>query len=154
MNIADVYKTIKVIDKDVKTKLMQQGIVPPIKNKDGSICVGRFTIVKNSTGFYDIVDQTNEVIIDGINLPQSAALLANKLALGKFVDDIILNADRNYGHALFEETLQNKLAKKKLTKQDFDSAELLFTKALIAKGKKETNKQVIVRGFEKLIKIV
>lgn len=154
MNIADVYKTIKVIDKDVKTKLMRQGIVPPIKNKDGSISVGRFIIVKNSTGFYDIIDQTNEIIIDGINLPQSAALLANKLALGKFVDDIILTADRNYGHALFEETLQNKLAKKKLTKQDFDGAELLLTKASNAKNKKETNKQVIVRSFEKLIKIV
>ena len=57
------------------------------------------------TGFYSILNYCNDVVVDYINLPQSAALLANRLALGKYMDDNILIADRSYGHALFEEEL-------------------------------------------------
>lgn len=152
MNITDVYAKIKKLDQDVKTDLIRQGIVPPIKNKDGSISVGYFKIIKERTGFYEIVDFSGETVVEQINLPQSAALLANKLALGKYIDDNILTTDRNYGHAMFEETLQTQLANKKLIKKDFDSADLLFTKAKISKVKKDRYKKEIISRFEKLIR--
>lgn len=153
MNINDLYANIKRLDKNVKENLKRQGIVPPIQNRDGSISVGFFRIVKEKSGFYNIVDFSGEAVIDQINLPQTAALLANKLALGKHVDDVILTADRNYGHAVFEETLQKFLAEKKLNKQDYDSADLLYTKASISKVKKEQCKKAIISRYEKLINI-
>lgn len=148
----DIYNKIKQISHDVKEDLKRSGIMVPVKNRDGSITVGRFRIVKDNRGFFNIVDHWDEIIVDSINLPQTAALLANKLALGKFIDDQILGADRKYGHALFEETLQESLARKSIKKNDIDKADLMFTKAKLSRLKKEHYKTEITQGFEKLIR--
>lgn len=148
----DIYKKIQEIDRDVKEQLFRQGMVVPVKSNDGSIRVGRYSIKKLETGFYSVLDFRNEPIIDNINLPQTAAILANKLALGKFVDSKILNYDASYGHALFEEELHIKLATSLIKKQDMDRADLMFTKSAIAKSKKEKYKKEINAGFEKLMK--
>lgn len=147
----DLYKKIKEINNQVKENLRKKGLIVPFKNSLGDVIVGRFKIVKSKEGFFKIVDYGNEVIIDKINLPQTAVILANKLALGKFIDDQILSADRNYGHAFFEETIQKKIAIKCLQKKDLDRADLMFTKAHIAKSKKESSKSRIVLGYEKLM---
>lgn len=154
MNIqnTELYSKIRKITSDVNEQLKKNGVVAPIKNRDGSIKVGRYTIKKIPTGFYSIVDYSNEAIIEFINLPKSAAILANKLALGKFIDDTILNADRRYGHALFEEELQNQLAIKNIKKNQLDKASLMYTKAKISRLKKEHYLEEIDRSFEKLIK--
>ena len=149
----EIYNKIKKINSDVKEDLRRRGIVVPKQNKDGSITVGRYKILKDNRGFFTIVDYGNETIIERINLAQSAALLANKLALGKFIDDEVLNADMKYGHALFEETLQEKLARKSIKKNDLDRADLMFTKAKLSRLRKEHYRGEITRGFEKLIRI-
>lgn len=148
----ELFGKIKQIKLDVNEQLKKQGVVAPIKNKDGSVKVGNYTIKKIKTGFYSIVDYSDEAVIEFINLPKSAAILANKLALGKFVDDIILNADRRYGHALFEEELQNQLAIRNVKKNQLDKASLMYTKATISRLKKEHYLAEIDRSFEKLIR--
>lgn len=150
--INTIYEKIKLLDKSVKDDLLRRGIVIPKKYKDGSVGVGRYRIVKQLTGFYSILDYRNDAIIEGINLPQTAAILANKLALGKFIDDELLNNDRRYGHALFEETLHSQLAKKCLIKNKIDEADLFFTKANISKYKKDKFKKEISTGYEKLMR--
>ncbi len=148
-----IYETIKNLDRNVKEDLRRKGIVIPKRLKDGSIAVGRYKIVKQQTGFYSILDYRNEAIIEGINLPQTAAVLANKLALGKFLDDELLNNDRRYGHALFEEILHNQLAERSIKKNKLDDADIFYTKAKISKYKKDRFKEVINSGYEKLIRI-
>jgi hypothetical protein len=148
----DVYLKIKQLDHDVKEKLRHQGIVVPKKNNDGTISVGRFKIAKSNQGFYSVLDYANEAIVEMINLPQTAAVVANKLALGKFLDDDILDADRRYGHALFEEVLHKHLGEKSIKKQDLDAADVMFTKASISKSKKDKYRREVVNGFEKLIR--
>lgn len=148
----DLYLRIRQLDHDVKEKLKRQGVVVPKKNKDGTISVGHYKIVKNPQGFYSILDYSNEAIVEKINLPQTAAIIANKLALGKYLDNDILNADRRYGHALFEETLHNHLGGVKIKKNDLDAADVMFTKATISKHKKEKYREEVVSGFEKLIR--
>lgn len=150
---SDLYNKIKQINKDVKSKLRQRGLVVPVKDKMGNICVGSYKISKTQHGFYEILDYGNELIVDRINLPQTAAILANKLALGKFIDDGILLSDRKYGHALFEEELQSKIAVKSVKKSDLDRADLMFTKAKISKLKKEFYKSEVVKSYENLIRI-
>lgn len=149
----DVYSTIEQLSKDVKEKLRLKGVVVPTKSKDGSINVGHFAIKKKYDGFYCIVDFEKEILIDRINLPQTAAVIANQLALGKLTDDKLLEADRKYGHSLFDEELHTKLAEKSLKSNLMDRADVMFTKSKIARYKKEQYRLTIIRGFEKLIRI-
>jgi hypothetical protein len=151
-NLDDVYQQVKDLAEKVKTKLQKQGIAIPSKAEDGNIILGNYKIKKSKTGFYSILNYCNDVVVDFINLPQSAALLANKLALGKYIDDEILNADRNYGHALFEEELHKMLAEKNIKSKNIDRAEIMFTKYNIAKYKREQHKKTIVNDFEKLLR--
>jgi hypothetical protein len=151
-SIDTVYEKIKQLDRSVKENLRKQGVVIPKKYKDGSIGVGHFRIIKERTGFYSILDYRNEAVIEGINLPQTAAVLANRMALGKFFDDVILNNDRRYGHALFDETLHIHLAERNIKKNKLDEADLFYTKAKISKYKKDRLKAEINSGYEKLFR--
>jgi hypothetical protein len=80
----DIYQKVKQLGLDVKEQLKRQGIIIPTKTPDGSIRVGYYTIKRNKTGFYSILDYSNEAVVEFINLPQTAAMLANRLALGKY----------------------------------------------------------------------
>ena len=57
----EIYLKIQQISIDVKEKLKRQGVVVPIKKRDGSIQIGSYSIKKDNTGFYSIVDFRNEV---------------------------------------------------------------------------------------------
>jgi hypothetical protein len=145
-----LYTKIEKVASTVKEDLRKKGIVIPIKNKNGSITIDRFTIIKEKTGFYVIKDQRNEVVVQGINLPQTAALLANGLALGKWIDTDLYNVDQSYGYKLFETELFQKSAGISLKNNNIDRAELMFTKATIASSKVEQFKKQIINSFEKL----
>lgn len=148
----DIYQRIHEIDVKVKSKLRQRGIVVPVKNSDGSIRVGHFIIKKDIEGFFSINNYANEPVIDKINLPQSAALLANGLALGKFIDTDILTADRKYGHALFEEEYEKFLVRKIAKKNAIDKLDIYHAKSHLAKLKKEYYKNQVLQGFERLMR--
>lgn len=148
----EIYLKIQQISIDVKEKLKRQGIVVPVKKRDGSIQLGSYSIKKDGTGFYSILDFENEVIINRINLPQTAAIQANRLALGKYIDDAILQADTKYGHAYFDEELHTHLAERCLQKKDLDKAEMMYTKSSIAKHKKNQHMHEVRKSFEKLMR--
>ena len=76
----DLYKKIVQVSTQVKMELRRKGIVVPVENKDGTVTVGNFLIVKNSNGFYSILDKNDDVVVDQINLPQTAVVVANNLA--------------------------------------------------------------------------
>jgi len=148
----EIYLKIKQISTDVKEKLKLQGIVVPVKKRDGSIQIGSYSIKKERSGFYSILDFKNEVIFKSINLPQTAAIQANRLALGKYIDDDILQADVKYGHAYFDEELHTQLAERCLDKKDFDRAEVMYTKSTIAKHKKNQHMFEVKKCFDKLMR--
>ncbi len=148
----DVYSKIEQLSKDAKTKLLQQGIVVPIKNKDGTIKVGHYFIKRKMDGFYCILDFEKDIIVDRINLPQTAAIIANRLALGKDLDDRVVNADTEYGYSSFDEELHSKLAEKNVQSKTLDRADIMFTKSKIAKYKKEQHLKIIMNSFNKLMR--
>jgi hypothetical protein len=148
----DIYAKIQQLNRDVKEKLRHQGIVVPVRKKDGSIQVGHYHIKRDKTGFYRVLTSKNDVIVDNLNLPQTAAILANRLALGKWLDDDVISADTKYGHALFDETLHRQLAEKSLKSNNIEKAEVMFTKSAIDKHKKNQYKLELDRGFDKLIR--
>lgn len=153
MNLSpnDVYSKIEQLSKDAKSKLLQQGIVVPIKRKDGTIKVGHYVIKRKKDGFYCILDFKQEIVIDGINLPQTAALVANRLALGKYIEDAVVIADARYGYALFDEELHTVLARKNVQSNMLDRADVMFTKSKISRHKKEQYMKTVMRSFNKLM---
>jgi len=142
-----VYKKVERLAKVVQNDLRKKGLVIPVDNPDGSVSVDNYTIIRDRSGFYSILNRSGDTVVDKINLPQTAALLANNLALGRFVDDKLLKHDRQYGYSLFEE----QMAKKIITNhKDWDKVDVMQTKIEIAQHKKMSAKRTIMFSFEKL----
>ena len=148
----NLYNKIQQLSEEVRTELKRKGVVAPVKNTDGSISVGYYKIVKSEEG-YCILDSGNEPVVDRINLPQSAVLVANGLALGRYKDNNVIDNDRRYGYALFEEELHNK-AVARSKKKTLEYYDVMSTKAAIAKFKKEQYKKDLLNKYEKLIQLV
>jgi hypothetical protein len=147
----NIYRKIQELSFEVKQELRKKGVVAPVKNNDGSVGIGCYRIVKGQNG-YTVLDDHDDVVEQDLNLPQTAVLLANDLALGKFRDKNIVDQDRRYGYALFEEELHNrKTAKKKITLEYFDVS---IAKAAEAKGRKEYYKKDLLNKYEKLMRLV
>lgn len=150
----DLFKQFSVIGHEVKTSFLRKGVVIPMRNTDGTVSIGNYTIVKNpDTGLYSILDHRGEVRLDLINLPQTAILVANSLALGKFPDDALILTDRKYGYALFEEELHSKIFKRS-AKKDLDKFDIALSKKVLFKNKRKQYKRDIEQSFEKLRKLV
>jgi hypothetical protein len=96
------------------------------------------------------LDYGNEVLIQRINLPQTAIVVANKLALGRHRDTELLEIDRQYGYCDFQEQLY----KKTMPHTDLERFGIYMTKYELAQYRKKKCKQQITRSFEKLIKLV
>lgn len=144
------YIELERIASEVKQDLRRRGLIIPVKEKDGTITVEGYRIVKELTGFYTVTDTRNQPIVTNINLPQTAALLANDLALGRWLNTDILNQDRHYGYNTFEETISKLHAHTSLKKKNIDRAEILFTRSKIAQDKSKKLKNELVSRFEKL----
>ena len=146
-------KKILHVSNEVKEEFRKKGVAIPTINDNGSISLGYYTVTKNSNGFYNVLDYSGEVVVSQLNLAQTAAMVANNLALGKFVDSELVDKDRRYGYALFEED-QAKRSLAKSSKKDLSYFDLMLTKHMIAKAKKELYKSEIVKSFEKLRNLV
>jgi hypothetical protein len=149
-----VVARVEKLARKVRDELRESGFVIPVNNRDGSISVDNYRIVKDKSGFYSIRDRDNDVVIKQINLPQTAAVLANKLALGRGIDDDILGNDREYGYNLFEEALSKKISENSVVKKDYDRAEIMSTKLNIASYRKNEAKKKIIYSFEKLRRLL
>jgi hypothetical protein len=145
-----VYKKINELSNEVSRKFLKNGIVLPSCTKQGAVRIGHFIIEKNS-GFYSIVDSHGNTVINNINLPHTALLLANNLALGKYLDNKLLDADKQYGYAAFEESVQKRALR---LSKDPNRYCLMLDKLSISKVKKENSKKYIIHSFEKLRKFV
>jgi len=149
----DLYSKITKVTAEVRDSLRKKGLVVPTKNRDGSIIVGHYKITRDSSGYYYIVDRRGEVMVGSINLPQTAAVLANGLALGKHKDDKIIEIDKNYGYAFFDEQVHARAVELSKNKP-LERFELMLTKRNIAQIRKESYRTEIIKSFEKLIKLV
>jgi hypothetical protein len=148
-----ILKQIQQINQKVKQKLTNKGLVPARISEDGVIRVGSYSIVRHSTGFYSVLDRLDRPMADSINLPQTAALIANKLALGQWTDQDLITLDRKYGYYEFDETLHKRNYIRCQKQKNYERAELMNEKYLTAKQRKEVYQQQIQQGFDKLIKI-
>lgn len=146
-----VYKNLKIVSDKVRETLRARGIVIPSENSDGSINIGNYLICK-SNGVYQIKTCSGTIVEDCINLPQTAIIVANGLALGKFTNYDALFLDQKYGYAAFEEELHKSHATKNIDLDD-DRAELLMIRSRINRQQKNKYRRAIDKSFEKLLRI-
>jgi len=142
--------SIKII---VEKELKKKGYVPAKRKQDGTVRIGNFSIIKEQDGFYSVLDSNNNIIAGRINLPHSAAIFANNLALGRWTDREILDIDRRYGHYSFDEQLSKFHFSRNFHSKNYDKAEIMNEKYRTARLKKNFYKNKILTGFDKLIKI-
>jgi hypothetical protein len=149
----ELYKKFVEVSAEVREDFRRRGLVLPVSNKDGTISVGTYRIVKDCNDLYTIIDSKNRVEIGSINLPQAAIIMANDLALRKFLDRSIIKRDQEYGYALFKEQLYRR-ALQRSKNQPIDRYDLMAAKNLINREKKERCRRDIEHSFEKLTKIL
>lgn len=148
----ELYKKFAKVSTEVRDDFRRRGFVVPVNNRDGSISIGPYRIVKCNDS-YSIVDSKNRVEIDGINLPQTAIIMANDLALRKFLDRNIIKRDQEYGYALFKEQIYRR-ALQRSKNQPIERFDLMTAKSLTSREKKERCRRDIQHSFEKLTKIL
>jgi hypothetical protein len=147
INAEKLYKAMDLLTHDVVASLRRRGIVIPKICEDGSVKIGRFNIVKDEHGQYEIKDQEGACLHRGINLPQTAIVLANDLALGRWEDQRLIAADVKYGYADFEEHLHTHNYTKA---KDRVKSGVSLAKISASRGKKTQLKKIVMDRFDKL----
>lgn len=150
MNYQDqLFKKVKDIAKTTKDELKSKGVVIPTTDENGGINFNSFKVLKTDEGFYAIFKK-DEKIVDKINLPQTAIVIANKLALGQWVDKMLLSHDTAYGYNTFEEEQYQRLTTILISRKDWTRVDAIRAKSVIAQQKAHVAKKAIMRSYEKL----
>jgi|CryBogDrversion2_5_1035270.scaffolds.fasta_scaffold20749_2 hypothetical protein len=97
-----LFHKVEDIAKQVKEDLRKKGYVVPVKERDGAVNLDGVRVRKIKDTFYSIYDRHNRVVVENLNSLQTAIVLANRLALNKTLDDMLIEADRQFGFQSFK----------------------------------------------------
>jgi hypothetical protein len=147
-----LFTQIENVAKSVRQQLRNKGYIVPQRGPNNSYIFERYTVKKDYTGFYSIVNSNNEIIVQQINLPQTAALIANNLALGKFLDSKLIELDTNYGYKEFDYQVFKNAAERNKSK-DLDLSIFYETRCKMAESLKKEYKKQIQSQFDKLCRL-
>ena len=136
----------------VKQEFKSKGIMIPSRRKDGSIQIGNYFISKKDV-FYFIKNSRGIIVTGPLNLAQTAVVVANDLALGRWPDAKLIDTDRWYGFKEFEEQSANARADRAYKDKDSDKGDLSLYKAATACEQKLHYKKTIDSRFDKLYKL-
>jgi hypothetical protein len=146
-----LYQKIQDLAKKVRNDFRRKGLIIPTKNDKDTIRVGRYLIKRKENEFYAVISVDGEVMADQLNLPQTAALIANQLALKQQFDRQLIEKDRDYGYACFEDQLYTRAKERMLTDPNYN--DIKVSKYHESGERAEELKKSIISQFEKLNKI-
>ena len=141
-------KLAEAVRKDFKNK----GLVIPTKHKNGTVQIGSYIVAKKNNAYY-INNSIGTPIVGPINLAQTAIVVANDLALGRWADEKLLESDRWYGFKAFAEQAATNCAEHAAKSKDPERAEFSLNKAIVAGEQKMFYKKSIDSRFAKLCKL-
>jgi hypothetical protein len=147
-----LFERIEDLATTVKQEFKRKGFVIPSQHKDGSVQVGKYVIVKRNDAYY-IDDNRGREVVGPLNLARTAILVANELALGRYIDDELITKDRWYGFKAFDERVASTKAAQAINRDDLDRADFNLTRAQIAREHKLSYKKDIDSRFAKLRKL-
>jgi hypothetical protein len=139
---------VEKIAKTVIDSLKKKGYVVPSLLSNNRVNFDGFIVGRDREGYYYITNPRKDLLIDKINLPQTAAVIANNLALGRNNIENLLDQDKYFGFRDFD-TLIFKRAMDR-NKQDIDQFAYWQTRYNIARQQAKSHKITIVNSFEKL----
>lgn len=136
----------------VKQEFKSKGIIIPTRRRDGTIQIGDYIIVKKDP-FYFVKNSRGIAVAGPLNLAQTAIVVANDLALGRWADEKLMNTDLWYGYKVFEEQAATARAERAYKDKDADRGDLSSYKAATACEQKLYHKKSIDSRFDKLYKL-
>lgn len=148
--VKQLYKNIYDLVIETKEIFKSRGYIIPLKQKNGSVKIGNYTIQRNDNGQYDVINSFQQKAIERINLPQTAIMVANDLATGKWPDSELILKDRQYGFNTFEEKQLEKVMDYATEHGQWDRVDSLMIKKHIATLKAESAKNFILTCYSKL----
>ena len=148
----NLFEQFEQLAQAVKQEFKSKGIVLPTQQKNGSIRIGTYSVVKR-TGAYFIKNSRDRDVVGPLNLAQTAIIIANDLALGRWVDDQLIENDKWYGYKAFAEQAATACATKASKDKDPDKVDYILGKAAIACEQKLFYKKNIDSRFNKLCKL-
>lgn len=151
ISIDKLFHKIKELARKAREDLRKKGIIVPSKQDDGSVKIGRYIIQRKNTDFYRVVGIDGELMIDNLNLPQTAVVVANHLALKNYLNKEIIEKDREYGYAYFEYQLYQRAKERSLIDPDYFDVKV--SKFENSGEQADFYKQQILEQFNKLKKI-
>jgi len=143
----DIFSQVETVARDVIKNLKNSGYIVPSRLSDGSIRFDNYIVKKENTGFYSVKDINDRIYVENLNLPQTAAVIANNLALGKILDNKLIALDNAYGYKIFDRELFKKNSLKKNNIDQFIYYKTQMDTAII---KAKYIKDDINRSFLKL----
>lgn len=147
-----LFEKFEKMAKAVKQDFKNKGLVIPTKRKDGSVLIGDYVVVKRSGAYY-VNNRRGHAVVGPLNLPQTAIVIANDLALGRWADRKLLESDKWYGWKAFAEQAAAALAERAYRNKDLDRADFSQYKAVTASAQKLAYKKTIDSRFDKLCKL-
>jgi hypothetical protein len=147
-----LFEKFEKLAKAVRQDFKNNGLIIPKQNKDGSVQIGDYTIIKRNNA-YVVNNSRGHVVVGPVNLAQTAIISANDLALGRWVDKKILESDQWYGYKAFAEQAANACADKAYKDKDPDRGDFVLGKAVVAGEQKLHFKRSIDSRFDKLCKL-
>lgn len=143
-----IFNKVQQVAKSVKEELREQGYVIPIKEKDGSYNFDGVYVKKIKGTFYTVYDKYGMPVVENVNLLQTAMVLANSIALGRYPDIKLIEADRQYGYQSFKIDVYTARLKKAI--ELTDNWLYYDTRMRIAQANSENYKRTIMHSFDKL----
>jgi hypothetical protein len=147
---SNIFSQVELVAKDVIRNLKNKGYVVPTKENNGAIRFENYLVKKETSGFYSVLDVNGNTYVKGLNLPQTAAIIANSLALGKILDNNLIALDRDYGYKIFDRDLFKKNTQKKTSIDQFIYYKTQMDNAIV---KAKYIKDAINRAFLKLYRL-
>jgi hypothetical protein len=148
LNKNQIFNKVEKIARAVKEELRTKGYVVPVKEKDGSINLDGVRVRKVKNTFYSIFDKRNRPIVENLNSMESAIVIANKIALGREIDDKLIEVDRKYGfHSFKLEIATSRLEKAAKYSESWFYYDM---RRQTAQEQTKKYKEVIQQSFKKL----
>lgn len=139
---------VEKIAKTVIDSLKKKGYVVPSSLSNNRVNFDGYIVGRDREGFYYISNPRKDTLIDKINLPQTAAVVANNLALGKSAVDVLLIQDKYFGYKDFDQAVFKRAMDR--SKQNIDQFAYWQTRYNDAKHQAKSHRSAIVNSFEKL----
>lgn len=148
LNKKQLFNKVENIAKQVKEELKNEGVIVPVKERDGSINFDGVRVRKLQDTFYAVYDRKNRLLVTELNSLQTAIVLANRAALGRPLDDNLIEADRKYGFQSFK----LEIAETRLKKAPMHSESWFYYDMRRQHAKENTKKylEVIQLSYKKL----